>query len=82
MKKGNWKKDSIRNSKLENEIQALKDMYAVNASKEESKDKKLDSTRFAMLDNEMQGLRKMLLQAMLQDSLRLSKWLRQKLRKS
>jgi len=63
------RKDSVRNSKLENEIQALKDMLAVNASKEESKDKKLDSTRFAMLDNEMQGLRKMLLQAMLQDSI-------------
>ena len=63
------RKDSIRNSKLENEIQALKDMLAVNVAKEETKDKKLDSTRFAMLDNEMQGLRKMLLQAMLQDSL-------------
>ena len=63
------RKDSIRNSKLENEIQALKDMLAVNVLKEESKDKKLDSTRFAMLDNEMQGLRKMLLQAMLQDSI-------------
>ena len=63
------RKDSIRNSKLENEIRALKDMLAVNVSKEESKDKKLDSTRFAMLDNEMQGLRKMLLQAMLQDSI-------------
>ena len=44
-------------------------MLAVNVAKEETKDKKLDSTRFAMLDNEMQGLRKMLLQAMLQDSL-------------
>ena len=63
------RKDSIRNSKLENEIQALKDMLAVNVAKEETKDKKLDSTRFAMLDNEMQGLRKMLLQAMLQDSI-------------
>jgi len=63
------RKDSIRNSKLENEIQALKDMLAVNVAKEETEDKKLDSTRFAMLDNEMQGLRKMLLQAMLQDSL-------------
>ena len=63
------RKDSIRNSKLENEIEALKDMLTVNVSKEETKDKKLDSTRFAMLDNEMQGLRKMLLQAMLQDSL-------------
>ena len=63
------RKDSIRNSKLEDEIQALKDMLAVNVAKEETKDKKLDSTRFAMLDNEMQGLRKMLLQAMLQDSL-------------
>ena len=63
------RKDSIRNSKLENEIQALKDMLTVNVAKEETEDKKLDSTRFAMLDNEMQGLRKMLLQAMLQDSL-------------
>ena len=44
-------------------------MLAVNVAKEETKDKKLDSTRFAMLDNELQGLRKMLLQAMLQDSL-------------
>ena len=35
------RKDSIRNSKLENEIQALKDMLAVNVSKEESKDKNL-----------------------------------------
>ena len=44
-------------------------MLTVNNSKEQSKEKQLDSTRFAMLDNEMQGLRKMLLQAMLQDSL-------------
>ena len=63
------RKDSIRNSKLENEIQALKEMLSVNNSIEQSKEKQLDSTRFAMLDNEMQGLRKMLLQAMLQDSL-------------
>ena len=63
------RKDSVRNSKLENEIQALKEMLSVNNSKEQSKEKQLDSTRFAMLDNEMQGLRKMLLQAMLQDSL-------------
>jgi len=63
------RKDSLRNSKLEDEIQALKDMLSVNTSKEQMKDKQLDSTRFAMLDNEMQGLRKMLLQAMLQDSL-------------
>ena len=63
------RKDSVRNSKLENEIQALKEMLTVNNSKEQSKEKQLDSTRFSMLDNEMQGLRKMLLQAMLQDSL-------------
>ena len=63
------RKDSIRNSKLENEIQALKDLLAVNVTQEQTKEKQLDSTRFAMLDNEMQGLRKMLLQAMLQDSL-------------
>ena len=44
-------------------------MLNVNNSKQQSKEKQLDSTRFAMLDNEMQGLRKMLLQAMLQDSL-------------
>ena len=62
------RKDSIRNSKLEAEIQALKDMLAMNESEENQKEKELDSTRFAMLDNEMQGLRKMLLQAMLQKS--------------
>ena len=63
------RKDSIRNSKLESEIQALKDMLAMDKSEENQKEKEIDSTRFAMLDNEMQGLRKMLLQAMLQDSL-------------
>ena len=62
------RKDSIRNSKLETEIQALRDMLAVNESQEKSKAKQLDSTRFAMLDNELQTLRKMLLQAMLKDS--------------
>jgi len=63
------RRDSIRNSKLENEIQALRDMLAVNTSDEKLKSKQLDSSRFAMLDNELQSLRKMLLQAMLQDSL-------------
>jgi len=63
------RRDSIRNSKLENEIQALRDMLAVNTSDEKLKAKELDSSRFAMLDNELQSLRKMLLQAMLQDSI-------------
>ena len=62
------RKDSIRNSKLETEIQALKDMLAVNDSQEKAQAKQLDSTRFAMLDNELQNLRKMLLEAMLQKS--------------
>jgi len=62
------RKDSIRNSKLETEIQALKDMLAVNDSQEKMQAKQLDSTRFAMLDNELQNLRKMLLEAMLQKS--------------
>lgn len=63
------RRDSIRNSKLETEIQALRDMLAVNTSDEKLKSKQLDSSRFAMLDNELQSLRKMLLQAMLQDSI-------------
>ena len=63
------RKDSIRNSKLETEIAALKDMLELNESKEEAKAEELDSSRFAMLDNELQSLRKMLLQAMLQDSI-------------
>jgi len=62
------RKDSIRNSKLETEINALKDMLAVNESQEKVQAKQLDSTRFAMLDNELQSLRKMLLEAMLQKS--------------
>ena len=62
------RKDSIRNSKLETEIQALRDMLAVNESQEKAQAQELDSTRFAMLDNELQTLRKMLLQAMLKDS--------------
>ena len=67
------RKDSIRNSKLETEINALKDMLAVNESQEKAQAKQLDSTRFAMLDNELQSLRKMLLQAMLQDSIEAKK---------
>ena len=67
------RKDSIRNSKLETEINALKDMLAVNESQEKTQAKQLDSTRFAMLDNELQSLRKMLLQAMLQDSIEAQK---------
>ena len=67
------RKDSIRNSKLETEINALKDMLAVNESQEKAQAKQLDSTRFAMLDNELQSLRKMLLQAMLQDSIEAQK---------
>ncbi len=68
-KKEMARKDSVRNSKLENEIQALKDMLSVNTTQEQTKEKQLDSTRFAMLDNEMQSLRKTLLQAVLQDSI-------------
>ena len=67
------RKDSVRNSKLETEIQALRDMLAVNESVESSESKQLDSNRFAMLDNELQSLRKMLLQAMLQDSIEAQK---------
>ncbi len=67
------RKDSIRNSKLETEISALRDMLSVNESQEKSQAKQLDSTRFAMLDNELQSLRKMLLQAMLQDSIEAQK---------
>ena len=62
------RKDSVRNSKLETEIQALRDMLSVNQSQEKEQAQELDSTRFAMLDNELQTLRKMLLQAMLKDS--------------
>ncbi|MAV96140.1 MAG: hypothetical protein CMG06_03225 [Candidatus Marinimicrobia bacterium] len=62
------RKDSVRNSKLETEIQALRDMLSVNQSQEKEQAEELDSTRFAMLDNELQTLRKMLLQAMLKDS--------------
>lgn len=63
------RRDSVRNSKLEIEIKALKDMLTVNESNKLGKEQELDSSRFAMLDNELQGLRKMLLSAMLQDSL-------------
>ena len=62
------RKDSVRNSKLETEIQALRDMLSVNQSQEKEQAQELDSTRFAMLDNELQTLRTMLLQAMLKDS--------------
>ena len=68
-KKEMARRDSVRNSKLEIEIKALKDMLTVNEANKKGKEQELDSSRFAMLDNELQGLRKMLLSAMLQDSL-------------
>ena len=48
-------------------------MLSVNESEQKVKAKELDSSRFAMLDNELQSLRKMLLQAMLQDSIEAQK---------
>ena len=63
------RKDSIRNSKLQTEIEALKEMLSVKELQEQEKAEKLDSSRFAMLDNELQSLRKMWLQAMLRDSI-------------
>lgn len=73
------RRDSVRNSKLETEIKALKDMLTVNEANKLGKEQELDSSRFAMLDNELQGLRKMLLSAMLQDSLEAQKIAQQKI---
>lgn len=78
-KKEMTRRDSIRNSKLETEIKALKEMLTVNEESKLDKEKELDSSRFAMLDNELQGLRKMLLSAMLQDSLEAQKLAQQKI---
>ena len=68
-KKEMMRRDSIKNAKLVNEIQALKDMLEMKPEEVVNKHSKLDSSRFAVLDNELQSLRKMLLQAMLQDSI-------------
>jgi flagellar biosynthesis/type III secretory pathway M-ring protein FliF/YscJ len=73
------RRDSVRNSKLETEIKALKEMLTVNEESKLDKEKELDSSRFAMLDNELQGLRKMLLSAMLQDSIEAQKLAQQKI---
>ena len=78
-KKEMARRDSIRNSKLETEIRALKEMLTVNEESKLDEEKELDSSRFAMLDNELQGLRKMLLSAMLQDSLEAQKLAQQKI---
>jgi len=78
-KKEMARRDSVRNSKLETEIKALKEMLTVNEESKLDKEKELDSSRFAMLDNELQGLRKMLLSAMLQDSLEAQKLAQQKI---
>ena len=67
-KKELMRKDSIRNSKLENEIAALKEMLTMKKDNKSQDQSKLDSSRFAMLDNEIQNLQKTLIQAMLQDS--------------
>jgi hypothetical protein len=69
-KKEMLRRDSIKVAKLNNDIQALKDMLTMSIADDGSvKQAKIDSSRFAMLDNEFHALRKMLLQAMLQDSL-------------
>jgi flagellar biosynthesis/type III secretory pathway M-ring protein FliF/YscJ len=65
-KKELMRRDSIRNSKLESEIKALKEMLTLD--KNNQGESKLDSSRFAMLDNELQSLQKTLFQAMSQDS--------------
>ena len=67
-KKELMRRDSIRNSKLENEIKALKEMLTLDKSSDNQSQSKLDSSRFAMLDNELQSLQKTLFQAMSQDS--------------
>ena len=67
-KKELMRRDSIRNSKLENEIEALKEMLTMKKDNKSQNQSKVDSSRFAMLDNELQSLNKRLIQAMIQDS--------------
>ena len=67
-KKELMRRDSIRNSKLENEIKALKEMLTIDKNNNNQGQSNLDSSRFAMLDNELQSLQKTLFQAMTQDS--------------
>ncbi len=67
-KKELMRRDSIRNSKLESEIEALKEMLTMKSDNKSNDQSKVDSSRFAMLDNEIQNLQKTLVQAMLQDS--------------
>ena len=67
-KKELMRRDSIRNSKLESEIEALKEMLTMKNDNKSNDQSRVDSSRFAMLDNEIQNLQKTLVQAMLQDS--------------
>ena len=67
-KKELMRRDSIRNSKLESEIEALKEMLTMKNDNKTNDQSRVDSSRFAMLDNEIQNLQKTLIQAMLQDS--------------
>ncbi len=67
-KKELMRRDSIRNSKLESEIEALKEMLTMKKDNKSNDQSRVDSSRFAMLDNEIQNLQKTLVQAMLQDS--------------
>jgi len=68
-KKEMLRRDSLKVAKLNNEIAALKDMLTITHEEGAEKQSKVDSVRFAMLDNELQSLRRMLLQAMLKDSI-------------
>jgi len=68
-KKEMLRRDSLKVVKLNNEISALRDMLQISHKVDIEKQSKVDSSRFALLDNELQSLRRMLLQAMLQDSI-------------
>jgi len=68
-KKEMLRRDSLKVAKLNNEINALKDMLTMSQEESHAQQSKVDSNRFAMLDNELQGMRRMLLQAMLKDSI-------------
>ena len=67
-KKEMLRRDSLKVAKLNHEISALRDMLTITHEEGAAKHSQVDSSRFAMLDNELQGLRRVMLQAMLKDS--------------
>lgn len=75
------KNDSLKLKKLNDEIQALKDMQYSAQDKESVKQSSVDSVKYSNLDTKLKSLQGMLLSAMMKDSLAAKKIAEEKIAK-